>query len=89
MDGCEPPCGCWDLNSGPSEEQSVLLTPEPSLQPDLALSNMNVNTMDRGSNLGTWGTHQLILWLCWRLYKVSNFSAREGSETRVGIGLYP
>ena len=22
--GCEPPCGCWDLNSGPSKEQSVL-----------------------------------------------------------------
>jgi hypothetical protein len=20
-DGCEPPCGCWDLNSGPLEEQ--------------------------------------------------------------------
>jgi hypothetical protein len=19
-DGCEPPCGCWDLNSGPLEE---------------------------------------------------------------------
>jgi hypothetical protein len=32
-DGCEPPCSCWDLNSGPSEEQSVLLTTEPSLQP--------------------------------------------------------
>jgi hypothetical protein len=32
-DGCEPPCGCWDLNSGPLEEQSVLLTAEPSLQP--------------------------------------------------------
>ena len=31
-DGCEPPCGCWDLNSGPLEEQSVLLTTEPSLQ---------------------------------------------------------
>jgi hypothetical protein len=31
--GCEPPCGCWDLNSGPSEEQSVFLTTEPSLQP--------------------------------------------------------
>jgi hypothetical protein len=30
-DGCEPPCGCWDLNSGPSEEQSALLTAEPSL----------------------------------------------------------
>ena len=23
-DGCEPPCGCWDLNSGPLEEQSAL-----------------------------------------------------------------
>jgi hypothetical protein len=22
-DGCEPPCGCWDLNSGPLEEHSV------------------------------------------------------------------
>jgi hypothetical protein len=25
-DGCEPPRGCWDLNSGPSEEQSGALT---------------------------------------------------------------
>jgi hypothetical protein len=32
-DGCEPPCGCWELNSGPLEEQSVLLIREPSLQP--------------------------------------------------------
>ncbi|EDM00356.1 rCG35761, isoform CRA_a [Rattus norvegicus] len=31
-DGCEPPCGCWELNSGPLEEQSVLLTAEPSLR---------------------------------------------------------
>jgi hypothetical protein len=31
--GCEPPYGCLDLNSGPSEEQSMLLTAEPSLQP--------------------------------------------------------
>jgi hypothetical protein len=35
MDGCEPPCGCWDLNSGPLEEQSVLLTTEPSLHAPL------------------------------------------------------
>jgi hypothetical protein len=28
--GCEPPFGCWDLNS---EEQSVLLSTEPSPQP--------------------------------------------------------
>ena len=33
--GCEPPCGCWELNSGPLKEQSVLLTSEPSLCPDL------------------------------------------------------
>jgi hypothetical protein len=32
-DGCEPPCGFWDLNSGPLEKQSVLLTTESSLQP--------------------------------------------------------
>jgi hypothetical protein len=25
-DGCEPPCGCWELNSGPLEEQSGTLT---------------------------------------------------------------
>jgi hypothetical protein len=31
-DGCEPPCGCWDLNSGPLEEQSVFSNSEPSLQ---------------------------------------------------------
>jgi hypothetical protein len=29
---CEPPCGCWELNSGRLEEQPVLLTTEPSLQ---------------------------------------------------------
>jgi hypothetical protein len=23
-DGCEPPYGCWELNSGPLEEQSAL-----------------------------------------------------------------
>ena len=35
--GCELPCGCWELNSGPSEDQSVLLTTEPSHQtPTLA-----------------------------------------------------
>jgi hypothetical protein len=32
-DGCELPYGCWELNSGPLEEQPVLLTAEPSLQP--------------------------------------------------------
>ena len=26
-DSCEPPCGCWELNSGPLEEQSLLFNP--------------------------------------------------------------
>jgi hypothetical protein len=39
-DGCEPPCGCQELNSGPLEEQLVLLTAEPSLQPQ-SLSSFN------------------------------------------------
>ena len=30
-DGCELPCGCWELNSRPLKEQLVLLTAEPSL----------------------------------------------------------
>jgi hypothetical protein len=32
-DGCGQPCGCWDLNSRPLEEQAVLLTTDASLQP--------------------------------------------------------
>jgi hypothetical protein len=31
IDGCEPPCGCWEFNSGALEEQPVLLIAEPSL----------------------------------------------------------
>jgi hypothetical protein len=31
---CEPPCG-WDLNSGPWEEQSLVLPAKPSHQADL------------------------------------------------------
>jgi hypothetical protein len=31
-DGCDSPCGFWELNSGPLEEQSVLLTTEPSIE---------------------------------------------------------
>ena len=33
-DGCEPPHHYWELNLGPLEEHSVLLTTESSLQPD-------------------------------------------------------
>jgi hypothetical protein len=36
IDGYEPPCGCWELNSGPLDEQPVILTSEPSLHPSTA-----------------------------------------------------
>lgn len=38
-DGCEPPCGFWELSSGPSQEQ-VVLTAERSLQPQFSPSTM-------------------------------------------------
>jgi hypothetical protein len=33
IDGCVLPCGCWEQNSRPPEEQQVLLTAKQSLQP--------------------------------------------------------
>ena len=32
-DTCQLPCGCWESNPGSLQEQSMLLTTEPSLQP--------------------------------------------------------
>lgn len=31
IDGCESPCGYWELNTGPLEKQQMLLTAEPSI----------------------------------------------------------
>ena len=42
-DGCEPPCGCWDFELRTSEEQSVLLTAEPSLQPEGGVLKLGVS----------------------------------------------
>jgi hypothetical protein len=42
LDGCEPPFGCWELNSGPQEKQPVLLTSEPSLQPLISVFKSNL-----------------------------------------------
>jgi hypothetical protein len=57
-DGWEPPCGCWYLNSGPSEEQSVLLTPEPSLQPRIFLKKDYIVIPCKGmkakEKVGSW-----------------------------------
>lgn len=36
---CEPLCGCWGSNLGPSKEQQVLFATEPSLQPRPLLSD--------------------------------------------------
>jgi hypothetical protein len=52
-DGCEPSCGCWDLNSGSLEKQTVLLTAEPSLQPQLGFLHqahvLSTTTLAMGS----------------------------------------
>ena len=48
-DSCESPCGCLDLNSRPSEEQSVLLNAELSLSPIvwfLSFSNVSFKIAD-------------------------------------------
>ena len=34
-DSCKLPCGCWELNTGPLEEQPALLNAEPFLQPNI------------------------------------------------------
>ena len=68
-DGCEPPCGCWELNSGPLEEQSVRLTSEPSLQPPCfnffnprnVYHKNSVGTVSRGetdTETQGWGRHE-------------------------------
>jgi hypothetical protein len=45
--GCEPPCDCWKLNSGQLEEQLVLLTTEPYLQPEkgFLMMSFKIKTM--------------------------------------------
>jgi hypothetical protein len=42
-DGCELPCGCWELNSGSLDEQSLLLTAKPPLSQTKLLITLNLN----------------------------------------------
>jgi hypothetical protein len=76
MDGCELSCGCWDLNSWPSEEQLSLLTTEPSLQPFkflyifwiLALYQMFVKIFSQSV-----GWHFVLLTVSFALQKLLSF----------------
>ena len=60
-DGCEPPCGYWELNLGPPEKHPVHLTTKPALQPlDFLFSRCGLEVflnscafeMDASNNLG-------------------------------------
>ena len=50
-DGCEPPGGCWELNSRPLEEQAMLFTTEPSLQPPIPFSDVTTLALKLVSEL--------------------------------------
>lgn len=51
-DGCEPPCECWESDSGPLEEKPLLLTAEPSLQlPRWLLRWYQEHTWTKGCHL--------------------------------------
>ena len=50
-DGCEPPCCCWELNSGPLEDQSVTSTSESSLQPRRSLFKFYHYTVIMGASI--------------------------------------
>jgi hypothetical protein len=52
-DGYEPPCGCWELNSGPLEEQQSLFTSDSSLQPG-TLKQTNKQTNKQTKNQLAW-----------------------------------
>jgi hypothetical protein len=49
-DVCESPGGCWELNSGPLEEQSVLLSAESFLQSHIFFSLSNTSCLKLASN---------------------------------------
>lgn len=46
-DGWELPCGCWDMNPDPLQEQPVLVTAETSLRPLQLAIYFKVNYLPR------------------------------------------
>jgi hypothetical protein len=55
IDGCEPPYGCWELSSGPLEEQPVLLTIESTLQHSKHFLTHQDNRINDGNKWGGGG----------------------------------
>jgi hypothetical protein len=80
--GCEPPCGCWELNSGPLEEQSVLLTTEPSLQPSLYRHTAFEGVQSEGPLAENQSSEGHKVFGCPLLSKVAGLGSEEG-----GLGL--
>ena len=44
VDGCDPPCGCWELNPGPEQEQGLFTQGILHLLP-VALNLPNATTL--------------------------------------------
>ena len=65
-DKCELPCGCWELNPGPLEEQPLLLTSE------LSLPALRVRFLKSKTKLETKGPHSWEL-----LFEIYNFPLLE------------
>jgi hypothetical protein len=57
--GHQPPCGCWDLNSRPSEEQSVFLPAEPSILPAQAFPFFNFFSFFYFFLVFSWFPHEV------------------------------
>lgn len=51
VDGCEPPCRCWESIFDPLQEQHILLTVKPWLKPKISLKNQLGNTKLHGSRM--------------------------------------
>ncbi|XP_076403139.1 uncharacterized protein LOC143267692 [Peromyscus maniculatus bairdii] len=82
-DGCEPPCGSWELNSGPLEEQPVLSTAEPSLQPmgprtELRRARLAASAFSPAPTDAVVIKKQLFLTIIWKCNKVSHKQKGDG-----------
>ena len=69
-DGCQLPHKCWEQNPGPLQQQPVLLTTEPSLQPatqllegesSLELLRSKRNSLE-GGNISFSDSHRTFLY---------------------------